>query len=104
VILEVAPLSIRPGQAEEFEDSFREAQSIIAAAPGYISHELLRCIEQPDQYVLLVRWESIEAHEQGFRNSPPYEKWKALLHHYYEPFPTVSHYALVERAAGTQRA
>jgi len=103
MILELAPLSIRPGQAEEFEASFREAQSIIASAPGYISHELRRCVERPDEYVLLVRWESIEAHEMGFRGSLPYQQWKDLLHHYYDPFPTVSHYVGVEGADGAQQ-
>jgi heme-degrading monooxygenase HmoA len=87
VILEVATLQIRPGQAEGFERSFRRAQSIISSMPGHISHELQRCVERPNEYVLLVRWQSVEAHEEGFRGSPEYQEWKALLHHYYDPFP-----------------
>jgi len=95
MILEVAPLQVRPGQAEAFEAAFREAQRIIAAMPGYRSHELQRCIERPDHYVLLVRWDTLEAHERGFRQSPQYQEWKRLLHHFYDPFPTVLHYAPV---------
>jgi heme-degrading monooxygenase HmoA len=98
VILEVAPLRIRVGEAEAFERSFREAQSIIAAIPGYISHELQRCLERQNEYVLLVRWESIEAHEIGFRGSPQYQEWKRLLHHFYDPFPTVLHFEAVDGA------
>ncbi len=100
MILEVATLEVREGRAEAFEESFREAQEIIRAMPGYISHELLRCLERENGYILLVRWESVEAHEQGFRTSPQYRRWKALLHHYYDPFPTVLHYAGVAGAAG----
>lgn len=96
MILEVAPLRIRPGQAERFENSFRQAQAIISAVPGYVSHELQRCVERPDEYVLLVRWESIDAHQVNFRGSPDYEQWRKLLHHYYDPFPTVLHYEAVE--------
>jgi heme-degrading monooxygenase HmoA len=99
VILEVAPLQIRQGLAHDFEQSFREAESIIASMPGYISHELQRCIERDHQYVLLVRWQSVEAHEVGFRGSPEYQRWKALLHHFYDPFPTVLHYELVDGTA-----
>jgi heme-degrading monooxygenase HmoA len=99
MILEVAPLQIRKGLSQDFESAFREAQSIIVSMPGYVSHELQRCIERENQYVLLVRWESVEAHERGFRNSPEYQRWKALLHHFYEPFPTVLHYEVVEGAA-----
>jgi len=98
MILEVAPLKIRSGKSAEFEAAFRVAQSIIAAMPGYISHELQCCVERPDEYVLLVRWETLAAHEAGFRRSPQYQEWKRLLHDFYEPFPVVSHYELVEGA------
>jgi heme-degrading monooxygenase HmoA len=98
VILEVAPLHIRAGQADAFESSFRAAQAIISATPGYISHELQRCLERPDEYLLLVRWETVEAHEVGFRGSAQYQEWKALLHHYYDPFPTVLHFEAVTGA------
>ena len=97
--LEAAVLKIVPGQNEAFERSFDEAQRIIASMPGYLSHELQRCIERDDEYLLLVRWESVAAHEEGFRRSRQYQEWKALLHHYYEPFPTVLHY---ERVFGSE--
>jgi heme-degrading monooxygenase HmoA len=92
MILEAVALHIRSGQSAPFESAFREAQSIIASMPGYISHELQRCLEHADQYLLLVRWESVAAHEEGFRKSGQYQDWKKLLHHFYDPFPTVLHY------------
>ena len=92
MILEVAVLSVRAGQAAEFEAASATAQAIIAAAPGYVSHELLQCIEVPGRYLLLVRWQRLEDHTEGFRKSAPYEDWKRLLHHFYDPFPTVEHY------------
>jgi heme-degrading monooxygenase HmoA len=99
VILEAAPLQVKPGRSGEFEAAFREAEAIIASMPGYLSHELQRCLERDREghYLLLVRWVSVEAHEVGFRRSPQYQRWKALLHHFYDPFPTVNHY---ERVAG----
>lgn len=95
MILEVAPLQIRPGQEPAFETAFKEAQRIIASMPGYISHELQRCLERPSEYILLVRWQTLEDHEVGFRQSAEYQAWKKLLHHFYDPFPVVSHYAPV---------
>jgi heme-degrading monooxygenase HmoA len=92
MILEVATLQVRPGQHEAFESAFRQAQAIISASPGYVSHTLQRGIEQPHQYVLLVSWQTLADHEVGFRQSAPYQQWKALLHHFYDPFPTVLHY------------
>lgn len=95
MILEVAILSVRGGMTAEFEAAFATASPIVASMRGYVSHELERCIETPGQYILLVRWESLEDHTIGFRQSPQYRDWRALLHHFYDPFPTVEHYELV---------
>ncbi len=95
MILEVALLQVRSGQAAEFESAFSKAQNIIASMPGYISHELQRCLEVADKYVLLVRWQTIEDHEVGFRQSSQYQEWKRLLHHFYDPFPVVEHFESV---------
>jgi len=95
VILESASLQVRPGESASFEAAFREAERIIASMPGYRSHELQRCLERADHYLLLVHWDSVEAHEVGFRRSAPYQEWKRLLHAFYDPFPTVLHYEKV---------
>ncbi len=95
MILEVATLQIKEGQSTNFEAAFSLAKEIIAASPGHISHELQKCVEDKNKYLLLVQWETIEAHEIGFRKSEPYLKWKALLHHFYDPFPTVEHFELI---------
>jgi heme-degrading monooxygenase HmoA len=92
MVLEKAVLNIKSGQSEAFEAAFKQASPIIAAVPGYQSHTLQKCIETPDQYLLLAWWETLEAHTHGFRESAGYQDWKRLLHHFYDPFPTVEHY------------
>ena len=99
MVLEVAILKLRPGQAPAFEAAFLEAQQIISASPGYQRHELRRCVEAADRYLLLVWWDSLESHTEGFRKSPAYERWRGLLHPFYDPFPTVEHYVAVPGAA-----
>ena len=96
MILEIAILNIKPGLNSEFEAAFATAQSIIAAQSGYLSHELQKCLEAENRYLLLVKWEKLEDHTQGFRGSAEYETWRQLLHHFYDPFPEVEHYRLVE--------
>jgi heme-degrading monooxygenase HmoA len=101
MILEAAMLSVTAGREEEFEAAFREASPIIAGSAGYLGHSLHRFVEQGSRYLLLVQWERLEDHTEGFRGSPEYERWKALLHHFYDPFPVVEHFTLVEpRPAG----
>ncbi|MCL1467095.1 antibiotic biosynthesis monooxygenase family protein [Argonema galeatum] len=95
MILEVAIFDVKPGTTAEFVTAFKVASSIISSMSGYISHELQRCIETENRYILLVRWERLEDHTVGFRQSPEYQEWRNLLHHFYDPFPSVEHYEVV---------
>ncbi|MDV6375808.1 antibiotic biosynthesis monooxygenase family protein [Deinococcus arenicola] len=95
MIQEIALLHIRPGQTTEFEAAFADAQRIIASMKGHLRHELQRCLEDDHKYALLVWWNMLEDHTQGFRGSPECAEWRSLLHHFYDPFPTVEHYEQV---------
>ena len=92
-ILEVAILKIKLDMTAAFEENFGKAQSIICSMKGYHSHSLQKCLEDDHKYILLVNWDTLEDHEVGFRKSSEYKSWKALLHHFYDPFPTVDHYS-----------
>ena len=92
MVLEAAILNIKKGQSKDFEKSFALAKTLISSRKGYLSHELKKCLEQEDKYLLLVQWETLEDHEIGFRGSEAYQEWKKILHHYYDHFPVVAHY------------
>ena len=92
MILEVAILDVKAGLGDGFESAFAQALDIISGMPGYVSHELKKCLEKPDRYLLLVNWETLEDHTVGFRGSDEYQEWRRLLHHFYDPFPVVEHY------------
>ena len=96
MVLEVAVLDVKTGQNAEFEAAFQQAAPLIASIPGYVSHELQHCIENSQRYLLLAYWQTREAHTIGFRQSAQYQEWKRLLHHFYDPFPTVEHYVAVD--------
>lgn len=95
MILEVAILDVKLGLEQSFEAAFKQAQTIIQSMHGYVSHQLQKCIEKDNRYILLVNWEKLEDHTVGFRESNEYQQWKKLLHHFYEPFPEVEHYTMV---------
>ncbi len=95
MILEKAILNVKIGQEADFEAAFANASAIIASMTGYRRHELRRCVEIASQYVLLVEWDTLEDHTVGFRGSAQYQEWRRLLHHFYDPFPTVEHYEAV---------
>jgi len=97
MILEHACLDVVVGEGDRFEAAFERAQAIIASMPGFRSLRLDRCLESPSRYLLLVEWDRLEDHTEGFRGSVQYLEWRRLLHPFYDPFPTVEHYEAVYR-------
>jgi heme-degrading monooxygenase HmoA len=95
MILEHAILPVRPGSESDFEEAFQMARPLISRQPGFCSVSISHSIESPNLYLLLVEWDSVEAHTEGFRGSADYERWKELLHHFYDPFPVVEHFTTV---------
>lgn len=98
MILEHAVLDVRPGQEDAFEVAFSRAEPMISGMPGFQRLTLSRCLERPGAYLLLVQWDTLEDHTEGFRGSAQYQQWRQLLHHFYNPFPTVEHYREVTTA------
>ena len=95
MIIEIAQLQVRPGRSRIRASVSLRSKKVISSMPGYLGHELQRCVEQDHHYMLLVHWETVEHHEIGFRKSAGYQEWRRLLHHFYDPFPTVLHYSKV---------
>ena len=96
-VLEHAVLPVRPGQSEAFERALEQALPLVAEIPGFRGVRVSRSLENPDSYLLLIGWDTVEAHTVGFRGSPQYARWRELLHHFYEPFPVVEHYVAAGR-------
>jgi len=95
LILEIATINIEPGQEAKYEAAFAEAGQYISSMYGYISHELQRCVEDRNRYIVLVKWQQLQDHTVGFRESENYQKWRALIHPYFAGPPEVKHYELV---------
>ena len=98
MIVEFAQLTIRPGSEMQFEAAFAEAIKVLGGTPGYLSHELRRSIETPNRYALTVRWRTLEDHTGGFRGSPAFTQWRAMIGPYFEAAPSVEHFAAVAGA------
>jgi heme-degrading monooxygenase HmoA len=98
MITEHALLEVIPGREAEFIETMDRAKAIIAASPGFRGLRVERCVERPNCFLLLVEWDTLESHTEGFRGSEAYGEWRALLHHFYDPFPVVEHFETVTTA------
>ncbi|MGA7887835.1 MAG: antibiotic biosynthesis monooxygenase [Acidobacteriaceae bacterium] len=97
MILEVAMLTVHARQERAFEAAMEKAAPVIASSAGYMGHELRRCIETPGRYLLLVQWETLEAHTVGFRQSPSFTQWREIIGGFFAEAPVVEHYEGVLR-------
>jgi heme-degrading monooxygenase HmoA len=98
VITEHAVLEVVPGEETAFVEAMRKAKALIAASPGFVSLRVERCVERSSCFLLLVEWERLEDHTEGFRGSTAYDEWRTALHHFYDPFPVVEHFEAVVTA------
>ena len=98
MIIEHAVLPVNRGAEDDFVEAFETAKGIIAPMRGFRRLTLSRCIERPSTFLLLVEWETLEDHTEGFRGSDEYSKWRRLFHDFYDPFPTVEHFEPVLEA------
>lgn len=98
MILEHAYLEVTEGQEDAFLEALQSVKHLIARTDGFIGLEVSRCVEQPSNFLLLVEWESLEAHTVNFRGGPDYDRWREALHHFYVTMPRVEHFEVVEVA------
>ena len=99
MILEHADLRIDPAQAAAFEQAIeRGLSTVIAQAPGYRGHKVNRSIESPGRYVLTIFWATLEDHTVGFRQSPAFTEWRAIVGPFFLQPPVVEHFELVCQA------
>jgi heme-degrading monooxygenase HmoA len=92
MILEHALLQVRAGEEAAFEAAIAVAKPLIAASPGFAGIEIRPALDKPGLYLLLIRWESVADHREGFRKSDRYVQWRALLHRFYDPMPSVDYF------------
>lgn len=95
-VLERALLEVHPGLEARFEAAYAEAVKVISTQRGCRSVTLARGVEERSSYLLLVEWDRLEDHTEGFVKSADFAVWRGLLHEFYAAPAVVRHYAPVE--------
>ena len=98
MVLERALITVQPGQEAAFEQAFATAKAQLTGSRGFVSSTLSRGVESPSTYLLLVEWETLEDHTEGFRGSPAFTEWRRLLGPSFAGAPDVEHYVQVATA------
>ena len=93
MILEIADIRIRAGTQADFDEAIvRGLETVISKAPGYRGHRVEKGIESPEHYVLMIQWDTLEAHTVGFRGSPAFQQWRGIVGPFFAAPPEVEHF------------
>lgn len=96
MILEVADIRIQPGQQAEFDKAILQGiESAVSKSPGFIGYQVQKCIETPERYLLLIRWETLANHTVDFRGGPLFPQWRAIVGPFFASPPAVEHFELL---------
>ncbi len=99
MILELADIRIQPGQNAAFEEAIqRGLTTVVSQAKGFNGFKVNRGIESPERYILQIFWSTLEDHNVGFRESPAFAQWRAIVGPFFAGPPTVEHFDLVTRS------
>jgi heme-degrading monooxygenase HmoA len=99
MIIEIADLRTRAQDHEAFGKAIATGvRTVLSRSPGYLGHSIFACQETPGRFVLHVKWETVEAHTVGFRQSPLFPQWRAIVGPYFAQPPLVEHFDVVDEA------
>lgn len=101
MILELADIRIAPGQQTAFDEAIqRGLTTVIAGARGFQGFKVNKGIESPERYILQIFWDTLEDHTVGFRESPAFADWRAIVGPFFAAPPVVEHFTLLARSEG----
>ena len=101
MILELADIRILPGRSAAFDEAIQRGLTTVAArAKGFRGWKVNKGIESPERYVLMIFWDSLEDHTVGFRQSPLFQEWRAIIGPYFAAPPAVEHFELLGKSTG----
>lgn len=89
--LEIAIFDITEGREDAFIESFHAARHLVADSDGCHALRMTRGVETPSRFVLLVEWDSVDAH-QAFRDSDRFGRWRGHVGPHFAGPPVVEHF------------
>lgn len=96
MILEIADIRVTPGQEDAFAKAIAHAlATVMSRAQGAQNWQVHRCVETPSRFVLQIAWARLEDHTVGFRESPLFAQWRAIIGPFFAQPPLVEHFQLV---------
>ena len=95
MVTEVAVFQAVPGKEEAFAQGIQRGAEVVRRDAGCRSVAIHRCIEDPARFLLMIQWESLEAHTESFRKSPRFAEYRSHINGLFIDSPIVHHYEML---------
>ena len=98
MVVEYIRYRISAERQGDFEAAYARAQAPLGASEHCLRWELSHGVEEPENCVLRIEWDSVEGHEVGFRQSPEFRDFLAEVRPFVGDIQEMRHYAPTEVA------
>jgi quinol monooxygenase YgiN len=96
MIIEYVRYVLKQSKPEALVAAYERAAEALRAAPECIGYELSRCEEDPNAFVVRLRWESAEDHLSGFRKGPHFPRFFEAVRPFIGEIAEMRHYAVTD--------
>lgn len=93
--MEVIRYIIPPDEHESFEETYKQAGKYLKESEFCLGYQLINGNEEPDNYIVLIRWNSMEEHLNGFRKSADFMPFFNLVKPFLNNIQEMKHYDIV---------
>jgi quinol monooxygenase YgiN len=93
MVLEVALIDVTDPAG--FRAAYLEAREVLVSTTGCRPVRMTAGVETPTRFVLLIEWDSVEAHEQNFRQTDRFRRWRGAIGPFFAAPPRVEHFTEV---------
>jgi quinol monooxygenase YgiN len=92
--VEIIRYNISKENQSNFEQAYTSAAQYLRSSKYCLGYQLIHGKEEPNHYIVIIHWTSMEEHLNGFRKSPEFMPFFNLVKPFYNNIEEMKHYEL----------
>jgi quinol monooxygenase YgiN len=94
MVIEYVRYQVPAASHAEFLQAYRAAGEDLTASAHCARYEISQGVEEPDNFIVRIEWDSVEGHEKGFRSSKEFASFFSKVKPYFSNIREMKHYQL----------
>jgi quinol monooxygenase YgiN len=92
MVVEYIRYRIPTEQGEGFAAAYARAATVLDADEHCEGYEIARGVEEPENWVVRITWDSVDGHLHGFRAAPHFQEFFTAVRQYVGAIEEMKHY------------